>query len=132
MPGRAVVMSPGGTAPISTPSAANFMWSGLVTVAPFLGSTNQTRTRFFAAAGFAAGLAACAAAITLNPAAIASTSSGRCFLIYIRSLLRRSLASRLALHGSAKASSERHDAILARPEPAAGNRFFQHAGGGLQ
>src|SRR4029453_4165774 len=46
-------MSPGGTAAISTPSDPNFMWTGLVTVAPFFGSTKNTRA-FFAAA-FAAG-----------------------------------------------------------------------------
>ena len=52
MPGRAVVTSPGGTAPISMPSDPNFMCTGLVTVAPFFGSTKNTRDLRAFAAGF--------------------------------------------------------------------------------
>ena len=42
-------MSPGGTAAISMPVAANFMCTGLVTVASFFGSTKNT-VIFFALA----------------------------------------------------------------------------------
>ena len=48
MPGRVLVTSPGGTAAISMPSEPNFIFTGLVTVAPFFGSTKNTRG-FFAA-----------------------------------------------------------------------------------
>src|SRR5438552_5162533 len=76
MPGRDVVTSPGGTGAIWMPSAPNFMCTGLLTVAPFLGSTKKTRA-FFA---FAAGLFACAPAAIPNPATIATTSSPSCLL----------------------------------------------------
>src|SRR6185436_13085320 len=75
-------MSPGGTAAISMPSDPNFMCSGLVTVAPFFGSTKNTRG--FLAAAFAAGLAAsCAAATNPNPATRMRTGS----TIFISDLL---------------------------------------------
>ena len=60
------------------------MWTGLVTVAPFFGSTKNTRA--FAAA-FAAGFFAWAPAKTPNPATITRTGSTSCFLIFIRDLL---------------------------------------------
>ena len=83
MPGRAVVMSPGGTGEISVPDEPNFMCTGLVTVAPFFGSTKNT----LAVAAFAAGFLACALAKTPNPATITSTGSTSCLLIVISDLL---------------------------------------------
>ena len=44
--------SPGGTAAISMPSDPNFMCTGLVTVAPFFGSTKNTLIFDAFAAGF--------------------------------------------------------------------------------
>ena len=79
----ALVISPGGTAAISMPSEPNFMCSGLVTVAPFFGSTKNTR------GFFAAGLARlrCAAATKPNPATRMRTGSASCFPIFISDLL---------------------------------------------
>src|SRR5262249_18271242 len=74
MPGRAVVTSPGGTAPISTPFEANLQWTGLATVVPFLGSTKDTLT--FLAAGLAAAFFfVCAFASTPNPQTSTRTGS---------------------------------------------------------
>src|SRR5262245_19116832 len=76
MPGRAVVTSPGGTAAISIPSDPNFMWTGLVTCAPFFGSMKNTLAFF-----------ACAPADTLNAPMIATTSSASCFRLCMVTLL---------------------------------------------
>src|SRR5215510_6423802 len=76
MPGRAVVTSPGGTAAISIPSDPNFMWTGLVTCAPFVGSMKNTLAFF-----------ACAPADTLNAPMIATTSSASCFRLCMVTLL---------------------------------------------
>src|SRR5881296_2677520 len=82
MPGRAVVTSPGGTAAISIPSEPNFMWTGLVTCAPFLGSMKNTLGFFLA----------CAPADTLNALTIATTSSASCFQLCMATLLWHILA----------------------------------------
>src|SRR6266849_9489073 len=69
------------------------MCTGLVTLAPFLGSTKNTRT-FFAAAFLAAGFLVCALAKTPNPATITRTGSTSCLLIFISDLLSRTHSSR--------------------------------------
>src|SRR4051794_29236210 len=76
-------MSPGGTGEISTPEEPNFMCTGLVTVAPFFGSTKNTRAFFEVVAFFAAGLVACAAAPAPNPITVTRTSSASCLLLSI-------------------------------------------------
>src|ERR1700681_93735 len=92
MPGRVVVMSPGGTGEIWMPWEPNFMCTGLVTVAPLLGSRKNTRV--FATAFFATGFFAWALAKTPNPATITRIGSTSCLLILISDLLSRSHSSR--------------------------------------
>src|SRR5258708_3033937 len=78
-PGRGLFRSPGGSGEISIPEDPNFMWTGLLTVALFFGSTKNTRTLVALAAGFFA----CALTKTPNPTTITRSGSTSCVLIFI-------------------------------------------------
>src|SRR5689334_2750049 len=80
MPGRAVFTSPCGTGEISIPDDPNFMCTGLVTVAPFFGSTKNTR-------GLPAFLGAWATAGTLNAPIISIPASASDVLAIMQCLL---------------------------------------------
>src|SRR5205814_8743817 len=74
---------------ISMPSAANFMCTGLVTLALFFGSTKWTLIFLAFAALLLAGCFACAAASAPNARTMTRIGRARCLLSFIRHLLSR-------------------------------------------
>src|SRR5581483_5956636 len=80
MPGRGSFTSPDGTGDIVTPVDVNFMWTGLVTVALFFGSTKLTV--IFWPFAFA-GVFPCAPRNAPHEATSIPASSTRCFLTFI-------------------------------------------------
>src|SRR5437870_1859227 len=104
MPGRAVLMSPAGTGEISIPSDPNFIFTGLLTVAPFFGSMKNTRGFFGFAADFCA---ACAPTKAPLPATTATTSSASCFFQFITDSFRRDILASKPFSESAFAQPSR-------------------------
>src|SRR5438045_2709188 len=66
MPGRAVLTSPAGTGEISIPEDPNFKWTGLAPVAPFFGSTKNTRVLAFFLGAWALAIVAPATQVTIE------------------------------------------------------------------
>src|SRR5260370_42293128 len=104
MPGRAVLTSPAGTGEISIPSDPNFICTGLVTVAPLLGSTKNTRAFFGLAAVF---FMPCAPTTAPLPATTATTSSASCFLQVIPVSFRKHILASKPFSESAFAQPSR-------------------------